>query len=192
MPQIALFGTSADPPTRGHKALLEELLLLYPRVATWASDNPKKQHGAPLDLRAQLLQALVKQIQDPRLEQIQELSDPFTIRTLQRAGQRWPDAELVFVVGSDLASQIPSWKQTDQWLPHCRLAIAPRQGWPLTAVAIQQLKQLGARLDQLVLSVPASASSALRERPRQDQLPESVWPLLIEHNLYGLNSSSRC
>ena len=192
MPQIALFGTSADPPTRGHQALLEELLLLYPRVATWASDNPKKQHGAPLDLRAQLLQALVKQIQDPRLEQIQELSDPFTISTLQRAGQRWPDAELVFVVGSDLASQIPSWKQTDQWLPHCRLAIAPRQGWPLTAVAIQQLKQLGARLDQLVLSVPASASSALRERPRQDQLPESVWPLLIEHNLYGLNSSSRC
>ena len=192
MPQIALFGTSADPPTRGHQALLEELLLLYPRVATWASDNPKKQHGAPLDLRAQLLQALVKQIQDPRLEQIQELSDPFTIRTLQRAGQRWPDAELVFVVGSDLASQIPSWKQTDQWLPHCRLAIAPRQGWPLTGVAIQQLKQLGARLDQLVLSVPASASSALRERPRKDQLPESVWPLLIEHNLYGLNSSSRC
>ena len=109
MPQIALFGTSADPPTRGHKALMEELLQLYPRVATWASDNPKKQHGAPLTLRAQLLQALVKQIQNPRLEQIQELSDPFTIRTLQRAGKRWPDAELVFVVGSDLASQIPGW-----------------------------------------------------------------------------------
>ena len=192
MPQIALFGTSADPPTRGHKALMEELLLLYPRVATWASDNPKKQHGAPLALRAQLLQALVKQIQNPRLEQIQELSDPFTIRTLQRAGQRWPDAELVFVVGSDLASQIPSWKQSDQWLPHCRLAIAPRQGWPLTAVAIQQLKQLGAHLDQLGLSLPASASSALRQRPQQEQVPESVWPLLLEHNLYGLNSSSCC
>ena len=192
MPQIALFGTSADPPTRGHKALMEELLLLYPRVATWASDNPKKQHGAPLALRAQLLQALVKQIQNPRLEQIQELSDPFTIRTLQRAGKRWPDAELVFVVGSDLASQIPSWKQSDQWLQLCRLAIAPRQGWPLTAVAIQQLKQLGARLDQLGLSVPASASSALRQRPQQEQLPESVWPLLLEHNLYGLNSSGCC
>ena len=192
MPQIALFGTSADPPTRGHKALMEELLLLYPRVATWASDNPKKQHGAPLALRAQLLQALVKQIQDPRLEQIQELSDPFTIRTLQRAGQRWPDAELVFVVGSDLASQIPSWKQSDQWLQLCQLAIAPRQGWPLTAVAIEQLKQLGAHLDQLELSVPASASSALRQGPQQEQLPESVWPLLLEHNLYGLNSSGCC
>ena len=51
MQQIALLGTSADPPTRGHQALLEELLQLYPEVATWASDNPKKQHGAPLHLR---------------------------------------------------------------------------------------------------------------------------------------------
>ena len=53
-------------------------------------------------------------------------------------------------------------------------------------------ERLGARMDHLALSVPASASSALRERPRQEQLPESVWPLLLQHNLYGLNSSRRC
>ena len=49
---VALFGTSADPPTRGHQALLEGLLQLYPTVATGASDNPLKQHGAPLEQRA--------------------------------------------------------------------------------------------------------------------------------------------
>ena len=191
MPQIALLGTSADPPTRGHQALLEGLLQLYPQVATWASDNPKKQHGAPLALRAELLQALVHQINDPRLQQDQSLSDPFTLCTLQRAQQRWPEAELVFVVGSDLATQIPSWKQIDRWLPHCRLAIAPRQGWPLTDAALQQLQRHGARLDQLELCVPASASSDLRQQPRQEQLPEAVWPLLLKHNLYGLPSCRR-
>ena len=188
MPQIALLGTSADPPTRGHQALLEGLLQLYPQVITWASDNPKKQHGAPLALRAELLQALVNQIGDSRLHQNQSLSDPFTLCTLQRARERWPQAELVFVVGSDLAAQIPSWKQTEQWLPHCRLAIAPRQGWPLTGAALQQLQRHGARLDQLNLCVPASASSDLRQQPRQEKLPEAVWPLLLKHNLYGLNS----
>ena len=191
MPQIALLGTSADPPTRGHQALLEGLLQLYPQVATWASDNPKKQHGAPLALRAELLQALVHQINDPRLQQEQSLSDPFTLCTLQRAQERWPEAELVFVVGSDLATQIPSWKQIDRWLPHCRLAIAPRQGWPLTGAALQQLQRHGAHLDQLDLCVPASASSDLRQRPRQEQLPEAVWPLLLKHNLYGLPSCPR-
>ncbi len=37
---IALFGTSADPPTCGHQALLEGLVAMFPKVATWASDNP--------------------------------------------------------------------------------------------------------------------------------------------------------
>ena len=191
MLQIALLGTSADPPTRGHQALLEGLLQLYPQVATWASDNPKKQHGAPLPLRADLLRALVSQIDNPCLQQEQSLSDPFTLCTLQRARERWPEAELVFVVGSDLATQIPSWKQIDRWLPHCRLAIAPRQGWPLTGAALQQLQRHGAHLDHLDLCVPASASSDLRQQPRQEQLPEAVWPLLLKHNLYGLPSCRR-
>ena len=33
---IALLGTSADPPTRGHQVLLEGLLNRYGNVATWA------------------------------------------------------------------------------------------------------------------------------------------------------------
>ena len=42
---VALFGTSADPPTMGHRALLLGLRRLYPLVATWASDNPLKHIG---------------------------------------------------------------------------------------------------------------------------------------------------
>ena len=56
---IALLGTSADPPTRGHQVLLSGLTKRYARVATWASDNPMKRHAAPLVLRALLLKALV-------------------------------------------------------------------------------------------------------------------------------------
>ena len=73
MADIALLGTSADPPTRGHQALLTGLLEHYPRVATWASDNPMKQHAADLSMRRDLLQALVHHIADPRLELAQEL-----------------------------------------------------------------------------------------------------------------------
>ena len=188
---IALLGTSADPPTRGHQALLLGLLGLYGTVATWASDNPMKQHGAPLELRALLLQALVNEIGDPRLELQQDLSSPFTISTLERAQTLWPGRELIVVVGSDLAAQIPRWRQADQWLSQCRLAIAPRQGWPLQPAALDALRNLGAQLDLLDLTVPASASSQLRQAPEPAQVPTSVWPLLLEHNLYGL-TPSRC
>ena len=188
---LALFGTSADPPTRGHQALLEGLLSRYGQVSTWASDNPMKQHGAPLELRARLLGTLVQQLGDARLTLAQDLSSPFTVITLERAAQRWPNQELVFVIGSDLAGQIPRWKQSDQWLPRCRLAIAPREGWPLEQESLDALRALGGQIEQLELSIPATASSQQRRQPSADQIPDAVWPLLLQHNLYGL-SPSRC
>jgi nicotinate-nucleotide adenylyltransferase len=187
---VALFGTSADPPTRGHQALLEGLLQLYPRVATWASDNPLKQHGAPLEQRAALLGQLVAAIDNPRLSHRQELSSPWAITTLERAAACWPGRELVFVVGSDLAPQIPSWKQAPAVLERCLLAIAPRAGWPLQAGSVEALEALGGRVISLNLEVPATASSAVRQNPDPSQIPAALVPLLLEHNLYGLTRSS--
>lgn len=183
---IALFGTSADPPTLGHQALMQQLLLHYPRVATWASDNPLKTHGAPLERRSELLGALVQGLGDGRLEHVQALSSPWAITTLQRARLRWPTAELVFVVGSDLTPQIPGWRQVEAVLQHCRLAVVPRAGWPLRPQDLKTLQQLGGRVAVLDLPIPASASSALRQRPDRQQIPAAVWALMRQHNLYGL------
>ncbi|MEB3263790.1 MAG: nicotinate-nucleotide adenylyltransferase [Synechococcus sp.] len=185
MAAIALFGTSADPPTLGHRALLEGLLTLYPRVATWASDNPLKQHAAPLPLRSELLGTLVAAIGDARLEHRQELSSPWTIETLQRAAERWPEQSLVFVVGSDLVPQIPRWRSAEAILARCRLAVAPRQGWPLQPHDLEALRQRGARIDLLPLWIPATASSAVRHVADPAQVPPELRPLLLQHNLYG-------
>jgi nicotinate-nucleotide adenylyltransferase len=187
---VALLGTSADPPTRGHQALLEGLLKHFPRVATWASDNPMKQHGAPLEQRAALLSALVAAIGNPRLELAQDLSSPWAITTLERAARRWPGAELVFVVGSDLAGQIPRWKEAAAVLQRCRLAIVPRQGWPLQDGQRQALLSLGGRVEVLPLPIPATASSQARRQPVREQIPAAVWPLLLQHNLYGLTGAT--
>ncbi|MED5321105.1 MAG: nicotinate-nucleotide adenylyltransferase, partial [Cyanobacteriota bacterium] len=37
--------------------------------------------------------------------------------------------------------------------------------------------------------VPATASSQLRQQPNEAQIPVAVWPLLLQHNLYGLSGS---
>ncbi len=210
MAAIALLGTSADPPTCGHRALLEGLLTLYPLVATWASDNPLKQHGAPLQIRMQLLAALVAAIANPRLSLEQPLSSPWSIETLERAAQRWPDHELVFVVGSDLLPQIPHWRQADQLLANVRLAVAPRQGWPLQQLDLERLRQAGATIELLPLQIPASASRLVRQAPEGQAplaqapegqtprgqtprgqpdlslVPAELLPLLYRHRLYGL------
>ena len=182
---IALFGTSADPPSTGHRALLEGLLDHYPQVVTWASSNPFKQHGAPLGLRAALLQALVEHLANPRLRLEQQLSSPRAIETLAQALRLWPGADPVFVVGSDLVTQIPRWYQAQQLLGQCRLAVVPRQGWPLQEADLDHLRQLGGQVELLPLEIPASASSQIRHHPSPELVPPALWPELIKYNLYG-------
>jgi nicotinate-nucleotide adenylyltransferase len=184
-PAIALLGTSADPPTHGHRALLQGLLRQYPAVATWASDNPQKRHTAPLALRQALLAALVAAIDEPRLQLVQALSSPWTEVTLQRARQLWPQRQPVFVVGSDLVDQIPRWRHAARWLPGCRLAVVPRAGWSVAEAALERLRQLGARPELLTLDVPAAASSGVRAAADPGAVPEALWPLLRRHDPYG-------
>lgn len=190
-PTIALFGTSADPPSTGHRALLAGLLDHYPQVVTWASSNPFKQHGAPLELRAALLQAVVEHLANPRLRLEQQLSSPRAIETLARAQALWPGAEPVFVVGSDLVTQIPRWYQAQQLLGQCRLAVVPRQGWALQEADLDHLRQLGARVELLPLAVPASASSQIRHHPSPELVPPALWPELVKHKLYGAGHQDR-
>ena len=186
--ELALFGTSADPPTEGHRALLLGLAQRYGQVAAWASDNPFKQHGAPLELRAQLLGTLIDSLGNPQIELAQELSSPKAIETLERAAKRWPDLEPVFVVGGDLAGQIPSWYRAKDLLQRCRLTVVPRQGQPMAANALERLGELGAQVELLELPVPATASSAIRDGQESSSIPEALWPVLLKHNLYGLTS----
>ncbi len=187
--EIALLGTSADPPTYGHQALLEGLLKLFPKVATWASDNPMKLHGASLRKRKTLLKVLVNTIAHPHLELVQELSSPRTITTLQRASFRWPTANLIFVIGSDLTGQIPTWTAAKSVFKKARIGIAPRQGWPIEKAHLETLESLGAQVQILPLAIPASSSSKVRANADIAQIPPVLLPLLLEENLYELNSN---
>ena len=144
---IALFGTSADPPTIGHEALLSEITKIFPKVITWASDSPEQKHQIPLLKRTQLLRILVKKISHPKLELVQELSSPRTIHTLKKAFQLSPEASFSFVIGSDLAMQVPKWLNAKSILSKVRIAIAMRDGWPVSDVQLAKIEKLCGKID---------------------------------------------
>ena len=185
---IALLGTSADPPTYGHKALLIGLLTIFPRVVTWASDNPAKKHRESLCDRHALLNALVNAIANPHLQLIQDLSSPWTITTLEKASEIWPRSELIFVIGSDLAEEIPNWENPKAVMQRARIGIAPREGWPIQKKHLKHLESLGGRIDLLPLQIPFSASSKVRRNPKLSEIPDSILPVVLKQNLYGLRN----
>ena len=64
---FALFGTSADPPTIGHKKILEELSKIYSFTICYVSNNPNKNHKEDISIRSKLLKILIKDLDNPNI-----------------------------------------------------------------------------------------------------------------------------
>lgn len=183
---IALFGTSADPPTAGHQAILAWLSNHFDRVAVWAADNPFKGPQTPLPHRMAMMGLLIEDLHLPRQNvRLQpELSQPRTIHTLEIARNRWPKATFTFVIGSDLVGQLPNWYRVDDLLHEVNLLIVPRPGYPLSESALEELRHRGARVAIADLMGPDTSSTAYRERGESDGLTPPIEDYIHREHLY--------
>ncbi len=186
MVTIALFGTSADPPTAGHQAILEWLSDYFDQVAVWAADNPFKTHRTTLQHREVMLRLLIDGIDSPRhnVALYPELSHPKTLTTLERARQRWPQGDLTLVIGSDLVPKIFQWHRIDELLAQVWLLVIPRPGYPLVEPDLDQLKQRSKGVAIANLTGPAVSSTAYREQGLEG-LPPPIAAYIHQEGLYA-------
>ena len=80
---IALFGTSADPPTIGHKKILEELSKIYPLTISYVSNNPNKKHKEDISVRSNLLKTLIEDLDNPKILFKQSVSSQWAIESIE-------------------------------------------------------------------------------------------------------------
>ncbi len=187
--KIALFGTSADPPTLAHQQIMCWLSERFPRIAVWAADNPDKVHGATLGQRAAMLELLVASLEHSHVQVYQELSHRYTVKTLKFARQLWPRAEFSLVIGGDLVSQIDRWQGGIDLIRQVELLVVPRPGWSLPPEALQRLENLGGRV-QLVtdLDTLAISSTAVRRDADLQALTPTVAAYIDRLDLYHLKN----
>ncbi len=117
----------------------------------------------------------------------QDFSSRRAIDSIEAARRCFPDDDLVFVVGTDLVAQIPSWYAVETWLPSCSIAVVQRQGWPMQAGDLQRLQALCPHVLQLPLEIPAAASSSVRHHPNPELVPSELLTDLAQRNLYGFS-----
>jgi nicotinate-nucleotide adenylyltransferase len=186
MIQIALFGTSADPPTAGHQAIIAWLSDHYDAVAVWASDNPFKSHQTLLEHRSAMLQLLIHDIYPPRqnVHLYPELSHPRALITVERAQQHWPEAELTLVIGADLVGQLPRWYHIERLLQQVKVLVMPRPGYGLTEADLIPLRQMGADLAIAHLAIPAVSSTEYREEGDPNIITPPVEAYIHRQHLY--------
>ncbi len=181
---IALFGTSADPPTIGHQVVLEWLAQRFDRVAVWASDNPFKGNQTPLEHRQQMLRCLVDHVQLPQIQHDPRLSDPRTLNTVNTARQRWPSAQFTLVVGSDVLPTLLHWHRVEELLNLVEILVLPRSGAPLIEATLQALRSQGAKVAIANFLGPDISSSAYRNTGNAAGLPETISTYIQAHDLY--------
>ncbi|MDY6784485.1 MAG: nicotinate-nucleotide adenylyltransferase [Cyanobacteriota bacterium] len=186
--KIALFGTSADPPTAAHTAILKWLSDRYDWVAVWASDNPFKSRQTSLDRRMTMLQLSILELDTPRknISLHRELSSPRTLETIQMARAKWGDTvELIFVVGSDLVAQIPRWYCVEELLQQIQLLIVPRPGYSIEEGELKSLRHLGGKYAIADFLPPPVSSSAYRDRKNPHAVPQTVEDYIHREQLYA-------
>jgi len=186
--QVALFGTSADPPTQGHKTILEWLSHHYDQVAVWAADNPLKSDQTPLQHRMKMLELMIASLETPKDNILLDstLSSPRSLETVKKAEAHWgKDVELTFVIGSDLIAQIPHWYASEELLRRVNLLIIPRPGYPPHEQDLNQLFQMGATYEVADLNAPPVSSTAYRQNGKPEVVDSSVKQYIQEQQLYS-------
>lgn len=124
----------------------------------------------------------------------------YTVDTLRAIHASHPDVHLMFIVGADTASTLPSWREPTELLTLADLAVAAREGAGrrgvldvLTPLLAARPPIMGDRSSTEVrfLSMPVTevSSSMARERvergdPIEDLVGPGVAGYIAEHGLY--------
>ncbi|MGF1590135.1 MAG: nicotinate-nucleotide adenylyltransferase [Pleurocapsa sp.] len=187
MKTIALFGTSADPPTVGHQTILRWLSQHYDRVIVWASDNPFKEHQTPLKDRTKMLQLAITDMNLTcnNISLQPELSDRRTLITVNKAKHKWGEAEFSLVIGSDILPQITSWYRIEELLTQVRVLIIPRLGYAIKEPDLTSLTQVGGKFTIATLNAPQASSSTYRVQKDSSLVTLSVKKYIFQKNLYN-------
>jgi nicotinate-nucleotide adenylyltransferase len=189
--QIALFGTSADPPNIGHRKIVCWLSQHFDRVAVWASDNPLKSQQTPIEHRSKMLQLMLEELKntsidsqpDRNIEMRQDLSSPRALTSFEKARSVWEDADFTFVIGSDLVPQIPQWYCAIELLQQVQLLIVPRPGFPIADSDLEKLKQL-TQVTIAPLQMPDVSSTAYRNTKDDSTIVPPVAKYINRERLY--------
>ena len=189
---VALFGTSADPPTPGHQAILEGLALRFNQVAVWAADNPFKPDQTPLIHRQAMLKLMVEAVRTTNQNVMlqPQLAHLRSLHSVRQAQADFPGASLTLVVGSDLVDTLPSWYRAGELLRLVNLLVVPRPGAPLDSINFAAVERLGGHYTIADFEGPNVSSSNYRHHgPLSLTLPE-IASYIRDHNLYSTSARS--
>jgi len=181
---IALFGTSADPPTIGHKKILEELSKIYAFTIGYVSNNPNKNHKEDISIRSHLLKTLIEDLDNPKILFNQNVSSQWAVDSIKKCKTIYELNNLDFVIGSDLIQDIFCWKNFNKIAEEVSFFIILREGYPVESNTLKMLETYKVKFKISTIKIPNISSSKFRSNFNYSNLPTSLIDIVKKNNLY--------
>ena len=181
---IALFGTSADPPTIAHKKILEELSKIFALTISYVSNNPNKKHIVDTSIRSYLLKNLIENLDNPKILFNQRVSSQWAVESIKKCKEIYEFNNLDFVIGSDLIKDIFYWKDFDKIILEVSFFIILREGYPVESNTLKMLETRKVKFKISTIKIPDISSSDFRLNFNCSNLPTSLIDIVKKNNLY--------
>jgi nicotinate-nucleotide adenylyltransferase len=193
--RIGLFGGSFDPVHLGHllvaQAACEEIQLdrLFFILAAQSPFKPTSQ-PAPPEVRLRMLRLALAgkshyEIDD---QEIRRGGVSFTIDTARSYRERFPNAEMFYLIGADHVPTLPKWREAEELARLVQFVVIPRPGetvaQSLAPFRIQNL--VGWPLKVSSSEIRARAQAAL---PIDHLVPLGVHEVIRETRSYQTKNS---
>ena len=195
--RIGIMGGTFDPIHQGHirmaQCALESMQLS--RVLMLPSGNPPhKPDITPAEDRYRMVCAACAGLPglEPCREEIDRSGVIYTVDTLSILQEKYPRAELFYLIGADTLMELHNWRRFETVLTMCTFLVCPRS-WTYTPQQLteerRRLTALGGRfvfLDMDVVDISSTqARQAIRDGEGMANLPVQVREYARTAGLYG-------
>lgn len=192
---IGILGGTFDPVHLGHLAAADALREAAGLEAVWLMPNAQPPHrthpAAPAGDRLEMVRRAVAG--HPRLLasdlEIRRGGVSYTVDTADELARRFPKMRFAWLIGSDEARAIRSWREPDRLMQAIDFVVFNRPGVALTLDELIALGFRQPRMRLVTIRTPSIAAHEIREAIRDRRsvdglLPAAVRAYIEERGLY--------
>lgn len=184
MKPTALYFGSFNPLHNGHLAVAKYLLEEGLAEEVWLVVSPQNPHKnpaglAPEEKRLEMASKATEQVQGVEVCDVEfGMERPsYTIKTIERLKELYPQREFAILGGGDVAATISTWREGDRLMAENRIFIYPREqneefgtpfemlsGAPLVGISSTMVRDTIAQGGDWESMVPAEVAKYIKEK----------------------------